>query len=98
MASGPAQTQIAIQFTRISAKALSGIDRFSRPSEWQNIAGTPMGEHMKKQSLLSMMLTNLADMRYKMLKQIAENLPDEEPTTTEAEAKGTTKRGKKNRT
>jgi len=37
MASGPAQTQIAIQFTRISASALSGIDRFVRPWEWQKV-------------------------------------------------------------
>jgi hypothetical protein len=37
MASGPAQTQIAIQFTRISNDALSGVDRFLRPWEWQRI-------------------------------------------------------------
>jgi hypothetical protein len=37
MASGPAQTQIAMQFTRISDSALSGIDRFARPWEWQQL-------------------------------------------------------------
>jgi hypothetical protein len=37
MASGPAQTQIAIQFTRISNDALSGVDRFLRPWEWQRV-------------------------------------------------------------
>ena len=37
MASGPAQTQIAIQFTRISEDALSGVDRFLRPWEWQRV-------------------------------------------------------------
>ncbi len=35
MASGPAQTQIAMQFTRVSEDSLSGGDRFLRPWEWQ---------------------------------------------------------------
>jgi hypothetical protein len=37
MASGPSQTQIAIQFTRISEDALSGVDAFLRPWEWQRM-------------------------------------------------------------
>jgi hypothetical protein len=37
MASGPAQTQIAMQFTRISEDSLSGVDRFLRPWEWQRV-------------------------------------------------------------
>lgn len=37
MGAGPAQTQIAIQFTRISSKALSGIDGFARPWEWRRL-------------------------------------------------------------
>lgn len=92
MASGPAQTQIAIQFTRISEDSLSGVDRFVRPWEWQNIAGTPLGEHTVKQSTLSTMLSNLANMRHEMLKTIAANLPDEEPTNEKADARETTTR------
>jgi len=37
MASGPAMTQIAMQFTRISETALSGVDEFRRPWEWQQV-------------------------------------------------------------
>ena len=37
MASGPSQTQIAMQFTRVSEASLSGVDRFLRPWEWQRV-------------------------------------------------------------
>jgi hypothetical protein len=37
MASGPAQTQVAIQFTRISADALSGVDKWLRGWEWERV-------------------------------------------------------------
>ena len=37
MLSGPAQTQIAMQFTRVSKDSLSGVDRFLRPWEWQRV-------------------------------------------------------------
>jgi hypothetical protein len=37
MASGPAQTQIAMQFTRISNDSLSGVDGFARPWEWRKV-------------------------------------------------------------
>ena len=37
MASGPSQTQIAMEFTRVSEESLSGVDRFLRPWEWQRV-------------------------------------------------------------
>ena len=37
MLSGPAQTQVAMQFTRVSKDSLSGVDRFLRPWEWQRV-------------------------------------------------------------
>jgi len=37
MLSGPSQTQIAMQFTRVSEDSLSGVDQFLRPWEWQRV-------------------------------------------------------------
>lgn len=70
MASGPAQTQIAIQFTRISALALSGVDQFLRGWEWQRVDAAP-SEFAEKQALLAKMLGTLAEMRHEMLKEAA---------------------------
>jgi hypothetical protein len=87
MASGPAQTQIAIQFNRISDDALSGVDAFLRGWEWRKIAeasqpssthSSPLEEHEEKQAALAKTLQNLADMRHKMLANLAERLDEQE--------------------
>jgi hypothetical protein len=86
MMSGPHQTQIAMQFTRISDQAMSAVDKFGRPWEWQRVdqrVATPprtseLEEHMRKQELLGTMLTNLANMRHEMLKSAAEKFGEEE--------------------
>jgi hypothetical protein len=86
MMSGPHQTQIAMQFTRISDQAMSAVDKFGRPWEWQRVdqrlANSPgtseLKEHMRKQELLGTMLTNLANMRHEMLKSVAEKFGEEE--------------------
>jgi hypothetical protein len=94
MASGPAQTQIAIQFTRISEDVLSGVDRFLRPWEWQRMqqeSEAPsleaLEEYAKKQGLLSQTLQNIANIRHEMLKAVANRLRDEDPSEDTAEPK-----------
>jgi hypothetical protein len=70
MGSGPAQTQIAIQFTRISKDALSGVDSFGRPWEWKK-RGQSSGT---EEELLGKMYTELARMRVESLKKVAADL------------------------
>src|SRR5262249_10161634 len=90
MASGPANTQIAIQFTRIAEDSLSGVDRFLRPWEWQRVQQGSLSayeEHARKQELLGTMLQNLANMRHEMLKAVAANFEKEETEKAETEQK-----------
>jgi zinc-ribbon domain len=92
MASGPAQTQIAIQFTRIAEDGLSGVDRYLRPWEWQRLATQEaLQSQMDKQKLLGTMLTTLADMRLEMLKGVVAKF-DEEEAAKEAKPKRTRKK------
>src|SRR5690348_13883304 len=65
MASGPGQTQVAIQFTRVAQDSLSGVDQFLRGWEWQK-TGASFAE---KQEVYSKVLSNLAEMRHEMLKR-----------------------------
>jgi hypothetical protein len=86
MASGPAQTQIAMQFTRVSENSLSGVDRFLRPWEWQRVeqpseaprTGLDSMEQSQKQELLGTMVQTLAKMRHEMLKGVVDRFEEEE--------------------
>jgi hypothetical protein len=97
LAGGRSQTQIAIQFTQISANALSGVDGFRRGWEWQNVGAAlaAMEEHQRKQEELAVMLRNLADMRHKMLEGVAERLRGEEEAANRQAGKPGRKRSKK---
>ena len=85
MASGPAQTQIAMQFTRISEDSLSGVDRFLRPWEWQRVqqqaeapaTGLASMDFDEKQKLLGKMLSTVANMRHEMLKETVKQFEEE---------------------
>jgi zinc-ribbon domain len=92
MAGTSSQTQIAIQFTRVSADALSGVDKWLRGWEWQRVAVSAYQQHMDKQAVLSKMLTNIADMRHQMLEEVAKRLAEEEeaagPQSGESRRKG----------
>ncbi len=99
MASGPAQTQIAMEFTRVSANSLSGVDRFLRPWEWQRVESESLSpssqadaDYAKKQELLGTMLQNLANMRHEMLKAVVDKLPDEESPKETPAPKSTRRR------
>ena len=99
MASGPAQTQIAMQFTRVSENSLSGVDRFLRPWEWQRVEQQSLSpssqaydDHAKKQELLGKMMQNLANMRHEMLKAVADKVPDEESPEQTPAPKSTRRR------
>jgi hypothetical protein len=102
MLSGPSQTQIAIQFTRISDDAISGVDAFLRGWEWRKIGEAPeirvareaLHEHVEKQAQLAKMLENLANMRHEMLKGVAERLKQEEEAA-DRQAGGTPQRRSK---
>jgi zinc ribbon protein len=50
MASGPAQTQIGIQFTHISQDSLAGVDLFGRPWEWQKLGQSSQRKGRKTRS------------------------------------------------
>jgi hypothetical protein len=101
MSSGPAQTQIAIQFTHISEDALSGVDGFGRPWEWKKLerssgavrAGSETMDPQRQQELLGKMLTELAQKRFEALKEVAKKLRDED--SGEGQASGKTRNKKK---
>ncbi len=78
MAGASSQTQIAIQFTRVSANALSGVDKWLRGWEWQRVEASAYQQHMDKQAELSKMLTNLAEMRHQMLENVRQSLAEKE--------------------
>jgi len=95
MSSGPAMTQIAMQFTRMSETSLSGVDEFRRPWEWQQVeqqSAASRTEHdgatySKKQELQGQILQKLAEMRLQALKAVANNLKDEEASEDKPEPK-----------